>query len=134
MRRLLKRTVKTAVSLDLVELALQAVDGTKVWANASGDQDSGCGRSEAIAGGGGEGRIWRLRTRVEGKADRHRCRPEKMELREQVRRAMKELEEDEGSNRVNLTDGDARDEGAREDRPWVQRPGDGVAHGERSGD
>ncbi len=36
MRKLLKRTVKMAVNLDLVELAVQAVDGSKVWANASG--------------------------------------------------------------------------------------------------
>ena len=38
MRKLLKRTVQTAVRMDLVELALQAVDGTKVGANASGDR------------------------------------------------------------------------------------------------
>ena len=30
MRKLLKRTVKTAVKMELVELAVQAVDGTKV--------------------------------------------------------------------------------------------------------
>ena len=30
MRKLLKRTVRTAVKMELVELAVQAVDGTKV--------------------------------------------------------------------------------------------------------
>ena len=35
MRKLLKRTVQTAVKMDLVELAVQAVDGTKVGANAA---------------------------------------------------------------------------------------------------
>ena len=35
MRELLKRTVQTAVTMDLVELAVQAVDGTKVGANAA---------------------------------------------------------------------------------------------------
>ena len=38
MRHLLKRTVRTAISMDLVDMALQAVDGTKVAANASGDR------------------------------------------------------------------------------------------------
>ena len=35
MRRLFKRTVRMAVKMELVDLALQAVDGTKVGANAS---------------------------------------------------------------------------------------------------
>ena len=35
MRELFKRTVRTAVSLDLVDLAVQAVDGTKVAGNAA---------------------------------------------------------------------------------------------------
>jgi len=38
MRTLLKRTVRTAVHCNLVDLALQAVDGTKVVANAARDQ------------------------------------------------------------------------------------------------
>jgi len=38
MRSLLKRTVRIAVDVGLVDLALQAVDGTKVAANAAGDQ------------------------------------------------------------------------------------------------
>ena len=37
-RKLLKRTVKTAVKMELVELAVQAVDGTKVGANAAKDR------------------------------------------------------------------------------------------------
>lgn len=41
MRRLLKRTVATAVEIGLVDLALQAVDGTKVAANAAGDRTHG---------------------------------------------------------------------------------------------
>ena len=35
MRGLLKRTVRTAVAMELVDLAVQAVDGTKVAASAS---------------------------------------------------------------------------------------------------
>src|SRR3990172_737751 len=35
MRKLFKRTVQTAVKMDLVDLAVQAVDGTKIVANAA---------------------------------------------------------------------------------------------------
>ena len=35
MRKLFRRTVRTALAMDLVDLAVQAVDGTKVVANAS---------------------------------------------------------------------------------------------------
>ena len=35
MRKLFERTVRTAVAMKLVDLAVQAVDGTKVVANAS---------------------------------------------------------------------------------------------------
>ena len=35
MRKLLKRTVQAAVRVDLADLALQAVNGTKVGANAT---------------------------------------------------------------------------------------------------
>ena len=38
LRELLKRTVRTAVQLGLVDLALQAVDGTKVGASAASDR------------------------------------------------------------------------------------------------
>lgn len=38
MRELLRRTVRTAVAVGLVDLAVQAVDGTKVVANAAKDQ------------------------------------------------------------------------------------------------
>ena len=38
MHNLLKHTVRTAVEVGLVDLAIQAVDGTKIAANAAGDQ------------------------------------------------------------------------------------------------
>lgn len=38
MRKLLKYTVATAVKLNLIDLAVQAVDGTKIAANAAGDR------------------------------------------------------------------------------------------------
>ena len=58
MRKLLKHTVQTAVRLDLVDLALQAVDGTKVVANAAGertlDAEGLCAASVEPSGGGAE--------------------------------------------------------------------------------
>ena len=38
MRKLLKRTVRTAVALGLVDLAIQAVDGSKIGRNAAKDR------------------------------------------------------------------------------------------------
>ncbi len=38
MRTLLKHTVRTAMEVGLVDLAVQAVDGTKMAANAAGDR------------------------------------------------------------------------------------------------
>jgi len=38
MRKLLKHTVATAVELGLVDLAIQALDGTRISANAAGDR------------------------------------------------------------------------------------------------
>jgi len=39
MRNLLKYTVATAVELKLVDLAMQAIDGTKILANAARDRN-----------------------------------------------------------------------------------------------
>jgi len=38
MRHLFKLTVRTAVNMDLVDLAVQAIDGTKLQANAAKDR------------------------------------------------------------------------------------------------
>ena len=53
MRRLFERTVRTAVSTKLVDLAVQAVDGTKVIANASMKRIRGVGDAmiEPVCGG-----------------------------------------------------------------------------------
>ena len=50
MRKLLKRTVQTAVKMDLMELAVQAVDGTKVRANASKDRTYDAGGLRRLLG------------------------------------------------------------------------------------
>ena len=112
MRKLLKRTVQTAVRMDLVELALQAVDGTKVGANASGDR--------TLDAEGLQRLLRRLEDAVrdleaqseagEDAAPVHLPQElaEKTALREQVRRAMEELSERGDINHINLTDTDAR--------------------------
>ena len=112
MRSLLKRTVQTAVGMDLVDFALQAVDGTKVGANAA------LGRTLDEDG------LHRLLRRLdkeladleaqneagEGAVPVHMPEElsEKSALRERVRGAMEELSERTGLNRINLTDKDAR--------------------------
>ncbi len=112
MRDLLKRTVQTAVRMDLVDLALQAVDGTKVGANASGDR--------TLDAEGLQRLLRRLEDAVreleaqseagEDAAPVHLPQEliEKTALREQVRRAMEELSERGDLNHINLTDTDAR--------------------------
>jgi len=108
----MKYTVRTAVELGLVDLAIQAVDGTKVAANAAGD------RTYDAAG------LQRLLERVESAITELEAQnetgddppPPKLpkepalaqRLRDQVRDAMERLAQDKGQTLVNLTDGDAR--------------------------
>ena len=112
MRQLFRRTVRTALSMDLVDLAVQAVDGTKVVANASPNRScdaQGLARlldplDQAIA---------ELEDLNEAETDRAPVHlPEeladKVTLRNQVRRAMEELGEEKGQKSINLTDPDAR--------------------------
>ena len=118
MRELFRRTVRTAVAMELVDLAVQAVDGTKVYANAAVIRtydarrlqellervESAIESLEAQNEGGEEGVVARL--------------PEKLAdqkaLRQRVRQAMNDLPSMERPNRykrparINLTDKDAR--------------------------
>ena len=136
MRKLLKRTVQTALGMDLIDLTLQAVDGTKVGANATGDRTLD-----------GEG-LERLLRRVdqslkeleaenetgEGAAPAHLPDEltEKTALREKVRRAMDELSERRELRQINLTDKDARLMRTRRGiAPLLQRTGDGIADEDR---
>lgn len=110
MRQLLKLTVRTAVALGLIDLALQAVDGTKIAGNASPD------RTYNRAG------LERLLSRVEAAIEDLEAqnttggdRPashlpkalHKAEtLRDKVREALEALES-ESKGYTNLTDGEA---------------------------
>ena len=112
MRHLLKRTVRTAISMDLVDMALQAVDGTKVAANASGDRtydaeglgrllkrlDGAIAEMEAHNEGGEEASVVHLPQEL---SDREA-------LRERVRQTLDGLGKGDGPRHANLTDADAR--------------------------
>ena len=112
MRSLFKRTVRTAMAMDLVDLAVQAVDGTKVMANAARDKSYD---TEGLS---------RLLERVDKSIDDLEARnevgedvtaarlpqelSERQSLRERVREAMDELASGAVGKHINLTDGEAR--------------------------
>jgi hypothetical protein len=112
MRCLLRRTVKVAVHAGLVDLALQAVDGTKVGANAAsartldaqglsrllGQTERAIAELEAENVTGGEAAVPRLPTAL----------AEQQALRERVRAALDQVQAEDGPARVNLSDPDAR--------------------------
>jgi transposase len=112
MRGLMKYTVRTAMELGLTDLVIQAVDGTKIAANAAGDQNydaAGLGRLlERV-----EGAIAELEAQNEEGSDPPPSRlPGELTraqgLRKRVRSAMDRLAESNRLRRVNLTDGDAQ--------------------------
>jgi transposase len=109
MRSLLKRTVRTAVNAGLLDLALQAVDGSKVGGNASVYRlhtaaglrkllertDQAIADLEAQNQTGGEPVPPELPKKLQQKAA----------LREKVKEALAQIDEEE---RVNLTDNDTK--------------------------
>jgi len=111
MRHLFKLTVRTAVKMDLVDMAVQAVDGTKVAANAA--------KARTYDVGGLQRLLERTEKAIEeleeqNEASNDPCPvhlPEKLRhaevLRTEIKDAMERLVEEEGLKRVNLTDGDA---------------------------
>jgi transposase len=111
MRHLFKLTVKTAVKMDLVDMAVQAVDGTKIQANAAKDRTYDAEglqkllkRTDIV--------IQELENQNEVGDDLSPVHlPEKLRqnqlLRTEVKAAMERLTEEEGLKRVNLTDCDA---------------------------
>ena len=135
MRKLLKRTVRTAVTMKLVDLAVQAVDGTKVVANAS------LNRSYDAEGLRGlldrvERAIADLEAQNEAGEDTAAAHlPEELTdkevLREKVRQAMDALGSQEApqANQSDRQRGTA-DEGQAGHRGWLQRPGYGLTRGD----
>ena len=112
MRKLFERTVSTAVTMELVELAVQAVDGTKVASNASVNRsydaeglrrlldrlESAIADLEAQNESGEDATVAHLPEKL----------ADKKVLREQVRRAMADLASQKRHSRINLTDPQAR--------------------------
>ena len=112
MRKLLKRTVRTAAAMELVDLAVQALDGTKVVANASLNRSCD---AEGLRGllDRVERAIEDLEAQNEAGEDTAAAHlPEELAdkevLREKVKQAMDDLASQERHKRINLTDRDAR--------------------------
>lgn len=110
-RHLFKMTVKTALKMNLIDLAVQAVDGTKVAANANKDR--------AYDAKGLERLLSRLDAAIQdlelqnesGNDPAPVHLPEQLrqatELREKVKTAMQTLEKEENKKTINLTDDEA---------------------------
>lgn len=111
MRHLFKLTVRTAVSMNLVDLAVQAVDGTKIQANAARERTYDAKGLQQLL----------KRTEIviqemekqneEGDYPPPVHLPEKLRqaqlLHTEVKAAMERLVAEDGLKRVNLTDSDA---------------------------
>jgi transposase len=112
MRKLLKHTVATALELRLVDLAVQALDGTKIAANAAGDRTyDSAGLHRLLERT--EVAIAELEAQNEGGDDPPPPRlPKELQqaqtLRQQVRDAMSRLAQHQTMSKVNLTDADAQ--------------------------
>lgn len=111
MGKLLKRTIKTAVRAGLVDLAVQAVDGTKVVGNAAkGRTYDRAGLEQLLAKT--DAAIADLEARNSGGEDPAPARLPKAlaraeALRERVQQALELVWAEDGPARVNLTDQDA---------------------------
>jgi len=111
MRKLLKHTVATAIEMGLVDLAVQALDGTRVAANAAGDRTHDAAGLRRLLDRA-EAAIAELEAQNEASDDPIPPRlPEELQtataLRQQVQDAMSRLE-DQGLSKINLTDSDAQ--------------------------
>lgn len=112
MQHLFKRTVRTAVTMGLVDLALQAVDGTKVVGNASKDRnydEAGLKRLLERT----EAAIKDLEAQNEAGDDPSpphlpKQLSQAQKLRAEVKIAMERLAAEEEQKHINLTDGDTR--------------------------
>lgn len=112
MRALMKNTVRTAVDVGLVDLAVQAVDGTKVMASAARERTYDVAGLQRLLERTEEA-ITELEAQNEGGDDPPPARlPEEFthaeRLQEQVRAAMRRMARRHGPAKVNLTDGDAQ--------------------------
>ena len=118
-RKLFERAVRTAVTMKLLDLAVQAEDSTKVIANAAKDRSYAAGHLERMLDRV-EQAVEELESQNEGGEDAIPARlPEQLAdqkaLRDRVRQAMDEQASRQrppsrygGQNRINLTDKEAK--------------------------
>jgi transposase len=112
MRQMFKLTVKTAVKMNLIDLAVQAVDGTKIAANAARDRTFDKeGLRKLLART--ENRIAELEKENEAGIGPETVHlPEKLkkaeQLKKEVKDALQKLEEEESRKKINLTDEDPK--------------------------
>jgi transposase len=111
MRTLLKRTARTAVKLGLIDLAVQAVDGTKIAGNAAKDRTYDApGLAKLLARLDGAIADLEAQNGTGGDAPPPSLPPtlrQQRALREQVQAALQVVQAEEGPDRINLTDPEA---------------------------
>jgi transposase len=111
MRRLLTRTVRTAVRAGLVELALQAVDGSKLAGNAAKARTLDAAALERLLERTAAA-IAELEAQNQGGAPTPARLPPALQalqaLQARVEQALAQVRTEDGPSRVNLTDPDAR--------------------------
>ena len=112
MRGLLKRTVRTAVKMGLVDLVLQAVDGTKIKGNATADRTYDEEGLKRLMGRVDEA-IEELEVQCvadenssQGELPAELC--DERRRREEIEKALEQVRAEEGRKRINLTDPDTR--------------------------
>ena len=112
MRHFFKLTVKTAVKMNLIDLAVQAIDGSKMIANAAKERTYDAKGLRKLLEGT-EKAIQELENENEAGNDASPVHlPEKLrqaeQLRSEVKAALAVLTEEEGRKNINLTDADTR--------------------------
>lgn len=111
MRQLLKRTVRTAIGVGLVDLAVQAVDGTKIKANAARRRTYDKAELEKLLERTDKAiREMEAQNVAEGEESLPKLPKELTdvkELQEKVKRALAKVVTKEGPKHINLTDEDA---------------------------
>jgi transposase len=111
MRHLFKRTVRIAVKVGLVDLAIQAVDGTRVMANAAKERTYDAAAMKRLLERTEEAIRDLESQNVAGQDPVPVHLPEeltrKQALREKVKQAIERLEVEDGPKQTNLTDEDA---------------------------
>ena len=111
MRKLLKRTVRTAMAAGLVDFALQAVDGSKIGGNAAKDRtydEAALRRLEQRTEAAIDDLEAQNRTAGEAPPPRLPAQLKQAKaLQEQVKTALEKVKREEAGASINLTDADA---------------------------